>query len=101
MSTYDAKMGHMKRNLTTRGRYRAAECILTLTCVSIIRANVTHILACTHTPSKYRYISLLSQQAERITTVYSMLRNQYARATASQALCYNINSHNINHIIHI
>ena len=91
MSTYDAKMGHMKRIFfTTRGRYRAAECILTLTCVSIIRANVTHIFACTHTPTQYRYISLLSQQAERITTVYSMLRNQYARATASQALCYNI-----------
>ena len=37
---------------------------------------------------QYRYISLLSHQAERITTVYSMLRNQHARATASQALCH-------------
>ena len=84
------KWGTRNAIFTTRGRYRAAECVFTLTCVSIIRANVTHILACTHTPAQYRYISLLSHQAERITTVYSMLRNQHARATASQALCYNI-----------
>ena len=83
-------MGHMKRNfynkrsISRRGMYldidmrkhHSRECH-------------THSRMHTYTHS-YRYISLLSQQAERITTVYSMLRNQYARATASQALCYNI-----------
>ena len=75
---------------TTRSRYRTAECILTLTCVSIIRANVTHILARTHTPTQYSYISLLLHQAERTTTGNSMPKNQHARATVSQALCYTI-----------
>ena len=62
---------------TTRSRYRAAECTLTLTCVSIIRANVTHILARTHTATQYSYISLLLHQAGRSTT-----GKQYAKVPA-------------------
>ena len=83
MSTYDAKMRQLKRNFNNkRPIYGAAECILTLTCVNSIRANVTH------TPTQYSYISLLLHQAECTTTVKSMVRNQHARATVSQALCY-------------
>ena len=84
----------------TRDRYRTAECVLTLTCVSTIRANVTHILARTHTPTQYSYISLLLHQAKRTTIGNSMPRNQHARTIVSQALCY-ANTHITNHIIHI
>ena len=74
----------------TRGRYRTAECILTLICVSTIRANVTPILARTHTPTQYSYISLLAHQAEHTTSGNTMIRNQHAKTTVSQALCYTI-----------
>ena len=90
------KFGTWKAISTTRGRYRTAECILTLTCVSTIRANVTHILARIHTPTQYSYISLLLHQAERNSNGNSMLRNRHARATASQALY-----HTVTHIISI
>ena len=86
----------MKGNFLTKGRYRTAECILTWTRVSTIRANVSHILARTHTPTQYSYVFLLLHQAERTTTGDSMLRNHHARATVSQALYYTIT-----HIIYI
>ena len=56
------------------------ERILTLTCESVIRANVTRILARAHTPTQYSYIHLLLHQAERTTTGNRMLRNQHAKA---------------------
>jgi len=90
MSVYDERMRHMNGNFTTRGRYRTTECILTLTRVSSIHANVTHILARTHTSTQYSYISLILHQAERTTTGKSMLRNQHARATVSKVLYYTI-----------
>ena len=51
--------GNERQFFTTKARYRTAECILTWTRVSTIRANVTNILARTHTPTQYSYVSLL------------------------------------------
>ena len=95
MPIYDFLNEAIETHLLTRGRYRTVERILTLTCVSIIRANVTRILERAHTPTQYSYIYFLLHQAERTTTGNSILRNQHAKAMRQPgaSLYYNSRIH--------